>query len=88
MNSNYYVLFGMKDNTYFFVCNTNPILWTPLIQQAKFYDDRYNAEYAVLRDWYNFRQISDSIDNGVLDSFWIGIMNSGYMLEKIKLLGE
>jgi hypothetical protein len=84
----YYILFGKKDNNIYYVCNTNPILWSPVIQQAKIYTDRYAAEYAVLRDWYNFRHISDNIDNGSLDSFWIAIMNINTEVERLKLLGD
>lgn len=84
--NNYYILFGKKDDNIFYINNTNPVLWSPLIQYAKIYTDRYTAEYAVLRDWYNFRHISDSIDNGDLDSFYIAIMNDGNFVDIVKLL--
>ena len=84
--NNYYILFGMKDNNVFYISNTNPILWTPDINFAKIYTDRYTAEFAVLRDWYNFRHISDNIDEKNLDAFYISIMNSGREIERIKLL--
>lgn len=84
--NNYYLLFGIKDNIIYYVCNTNPILWSPIISQAKIYTDRYTAEYDILRDWYNFRHVSDSIENELLDAFYIAIMNNGIELERIKLL--
>ena len=84
--NNYYILFGKKDENIYYITNTNPVLWSPLIQFAKIYTDRYTAEYAVLRDWYNFRHISDQIDAGTLDSFYIAIMNNGNFINIIKLL--
>ena len=82
----YYILFGTKDSNIFYINNVNPVLWSPEINHAKIYTDRYTAEYAVLRDWYNFRNISDNIDLGALDAFYIAIMNDGVETERIKLL--
>lgn len=84
--NNYYILFGIKDDKIFYINNTNPILWTSDINYAKIYSDRYTAEYAVLRDWYNFRHISDNIENKNLDSFWISICNNTGEIARVKLL--
>ena len=82
----YYILFGIKDDKVYYINNTNPIIWSPMIQLAKVYKDRYTAEYSVLRDWYNFRYISDMIDDKNLDSFYIAIMDNGIEKGRIQLL--
>lgn len=70
-NNSYFILYGLKDNDKFFVSNTNPIIWNDNLEDAKKFLDRYSAEYAILRDYDNYRNISKQLSNKFLDHIYI-----------------
>ena len=71
MNSEVYILLGVKDNNFYYISNTNPVMWTSDIRESKRYHSRYSAEVDILRDYDNYRTISSLIGNGKLDVLYL-----------------
>ena len=63
-NIPFYILFGKKNDNYFYIANTNPVIWAVDIRKVKPFMDRYSAEYAVLRDYDNYQAIKANLNNG------------------------
>lgn len=87
----YFILFGSKDNDTFYISNTNPVIWTSDIKEAKIYNLRYTAEFKILRDYDTYKYISNLINNNKLDCLYISsisIDDNGEYIEKgrVKLL--
>lgn len=86
-NSKIFILYGLKDSKIFYIANTNPIIWIPDIRSAKIYYNRYTAEYSILRDYDNYRNVSDQINHDKLDEFYIAEYDKNYReIERYRLL--
>ena len=87
MNNSYFILYGLKDNDKFFVSNTNPIIWNDNLEDAKKFLDRYSAEYAILRDYDNYRYLKKQIESGIIDEIFLSIRNKdNEEIRRVKLL--
>ncbi len=82
-----FILFGVKDGKIYYVANTNPVIWFPDIRNAKIFYNRYTAEYSILRDYNNYRAISDLIAHNKLDEFYVASYDRDYReMERYKLI--
>lgn len=86
MGSEFFILYGIKNNEIFYITNTSPIIWTMNLFQAKRYYDRYTAEYSILREYDNYRIVSDMIDHNILDGFFISSIKNNVEVWRYKLL--
>ena len=60
MNTNYkYYVISASDpsNNVYYISNVNPVMWTNVFLEAKRYPSSKNAEYDILRDYDNYKQI-------------------------------
>ena len=84
---NKYILYGTKNNSKYYVTNVNPVLWSPEIINAKTYQDLNSARFSVLRDWDNYDYVLTQINTGLLDMFFVAIIDENFVeKERVKLL--
>lgn len=76
MNNEYFILYGTKDKETYYISNTNPVIWTPDIKESKKYYTRYSAEFDVLRDYDNYKSITNLINNNKLDVLYVAIIDN------------
>jgi hypothetical protein len=85
-NIPFYILFGKKNDNYFYIANTNPVIWAVDIRKVKPFVDRYSAEYAVLRDYDNYQAIKANLNNGSLDEFYVAERDMYGEVWRVKIL--
>lgn len=85
-NNRFFIIYAIKDNTIYYVANTNPIIWTGDIRQSKIFFNRYSAEYSILRDYDNYRYMSSQIESNIIDVLYVGEYINGNEVERGKLL--
>lgn len=64
MTNDFCILCAKKDNSVYYVANTDPIIWNPDIRNAKPYHTRYSAECDVLRNYENYNYFKKMINTG------------------------
>ena len=85
--TNQFILYGTKDNEIYYIGNTNPVIWSSGIKEAKTYLIKYTAEYHVLRDYDNYQVISNLIKSKKLDALYIAEITDNYEEKgRVKLL--
>jgi hypothetical protein len=85
-NIPFYILFWKKNDNYFYIANTNPVIWAVDIRKVKPFVDRYSAEYAVLRDYDNYQAIKANLNNGSLDEFYVAERDMYGEVWRVKIL--
>ena len=83
---NEYILYGVKNNSKYYITNTNPILWSPDINCSKKYQDINSARFSILRDWDNYQYMLNQINAGLLDMLFVSVIEDNYEKERVKLL--
>lgn len=82
----YYVLYAVSNDKKYYVSNTNPILWTNVFLEAKTYIASRNAEYEIIRDYYNYNAIKKFISNQDIESIFLAEIKDGIETRRIQLL--
>lgn len=85
-NSVYYILYAMLNDIKYYISNTNPILWTNTFLEAKTYLSSKNAEYDIIRDYYNYNAIKKTMAEGNIDSVYVAEIRDGVETRRIQLL--
>jgi len=67
----FYILYGLKDDTKYYITNIDPITWGSIVLSAKRYQNRYSAEYDILRNYYNYNFIKNYIKSNHIDELYI-----------------
>lgn len=67
-----YILYGENyDNFRYYISNTNPIVWNTDVNYAKRYLSSKSAEYEILADYNNYRDIKKQIENGSINKIYV-----------------
>ena len=85
-NNQFFILYGIKENDIYYISNTNPVIWTSEIEQSKLYFSELSAKISILRDYDNYRIISNYIDNKKLDEFYVARIENYQEKERTRLL--
>ena len=80
--NNEYILYGIKDSDYFYIINTDPLLFTSNISEAKRYISRINAMNEVINSF----TINSHIKKHLLDSFYIATIENNEIIRGIRIL--
>lgn len=67
----FYILYGMKADDKYYISSIDPILWSSSSNEARRYENRYSAEYDVLRNYDNYHFFKNNIKSGNIDSVFI-----------------
>ena len=73
MNNKYYILMALNlsNNQEYYISNTNPLVFDINKYKAKRYLTSKNAEFDILRDYDNYNQIKQALQNNVISELWI-----------------
>ena len=67
-----YILYGENyDNFRYYIANTNPIVWNMDINYAKRYSSSKSAEYEIIEDYNNYRDIKKLKENGSINKIYV-----------------
>lgn len=86
MNNTFFILFGTKDDVVYYINNTNPVIWDHNIEKSKLYFSKFSAEYDILRNYDNYKIISNLIDNNKLDNLYIASIENYIVKGREQLL--
>lgn len=86
MDNLFFILYGIKDNQIYYISNTNPVIWSPEIENSKLYFSRYSAEFDILRDYDNYKSVSSLINNSKLDALYVASIVNYKEKERFKIL--
>lgn len=83
----YYIIcsYDPSGNQYY-ISNTNPIVWTNIFIESKQYLTSKNAEFEILKDYDNYKQIKQMINSQHLDGIYIAEIEKGEESRRIKIL--
>lgn len=86
MSNTFFILFGTKDDVVYYINNTNPVIWDHNIEKSKLYFSKFSAEYDILRNYDNYKIISNLIDNNKLDNLYIASIENYIVKGREQLL--
>lgn len=85
-NSNFCILCGNKDDNFYYIVNTNPVVWNPDIREAKCFYNRYLAECVVLRDYYNYNYFMNLKKKDIINNIFVIEYKNGNEIGRDKIL--
>lgn len=86
MSNTFFILFGTKDDVVYYINNTNPVIWDHNIEKSKLYFSKFSAEYDILRNYDNYKIISNLINNNKLDNLYIASIENYIVKGREQLL--
>lgn len=87
-NSVFYIIYAENyDNFRFYISNTDPIIWSQDICFSKIYSNSKTAEYNIVGDYYNYRDIKKLLEDKNISGIFIGEYSTDYQeLRRVKIL--
>ena len=82
----YFILYANKDNTSYYIANTNPIIYSQNLSDSKLYYSRYTAEFDILRDYDNYRAVAKQIENKSIDCLYVAQIKDDEEIGRVKIL--
>lgn len=84
-NTNRYYVISASDpsNNTYYISNVNPVVWTNVFIEAKRYPSSRNAEYDMVMDYDNYRQVKG---NRYIKEVNILEIESGYENRRLRIL--
>lgn len=82
-----FILYGEKDERKYYIRNTNPVIWTTNILNAKIYSNDNVAKCDILRDYDNYKNINAQIQSGSINDVYLANLDQSYLeIWRLKLL--
>ncbi len=83
MNKYYIISASDPSNNTYYISNVNPVVWTNVFIEAKRYPASKNAEYDMLMDYDNYRQVKSNVYIKEVDIIEV---DSGYESRRMRIL--
>lgn len=83
----HYILYAEDINhNRFYISNTNPILWSPIVEESKSYLSSKNAEFDIVGNYDNYNMIKQMLECNYIDKVFLAEVTNDNESGRLELL--